>query len=592
MRMCVAVLSLVAVVAMSVAAPAQEDPGPEVLREQIECYSYTVRIFGPSELMWKSRIEFSKDDAVVFEHSLDENVAVLKRCPTVGDVDGDGREELILESYSGGAHCCFSYLIFSLGEAPALMARFEALDSGAMLKDDDGDGIIEFHSQDMAFAYFGAPFATSVRVPIVVVYDNGAFHLAEHFMRRPAPSEDEWEKRAGGVRADSGNKEVMDMTFDSEEWGRVPPSLWRNMLDFIYSGNGELAWEFLDELWPGDKPGKDAFRKDFEAQLARSAYYDDILKLNGWAPAEEEQPDALRTMRYAPGSADEAVAWQGELRARLFDLLHMSDLVETGASLALDARVRATEEREGFRLDTLELRATPERVFQAMLAVPAEVSGPMPAVVAIHGHGGNRMTPFNPEEAMYQSFGNELARRGFVVISTDIGQHEVYEEGRTLMGERLWDLMRCVDYLRSLEEVDPARIGCAGLSLGGEMAMWLGAMDSRVAAMVSAGFLTVMDQMEQNHCPCWKFEGLRELVDFPDIYAMMAPRALQCQNGLQEPPTQFTPDLARRALLEIVPAYRDTGAPGKLELIVHKGGHEIALEPLVAFLEKYLHHAE
>jgi hypothetical protein len=590
--MCVAVLSLAVVVAMSMAAPAQEDPGPEVLREQIQCYPYTVRIFGPSELMWKSRIEFSKDGAVVFEHSLDENVAVLTRCATVGDVDGDGRGELILESYSGGAHCCFSYLIFSLGDTPALMARFEAQDSGAMLKDDDGDGIIEFHSEDMAFAYFGAPFAASVRAPIVVVYDNGAFHLAEHFMRKPAPSEDEWKKRADGVRADWDNKEVMDMTFDSEEWGRVPPSLWRNMLDLIYSGNGELAWKFLDELWPGDKPGKDAFRKDFEAQLATSAYYDDVLKLNGWAPAEEEQSGALRTMRYTPGSAEEAVAWQGELRARLCELLHVSDLMETGASVPLGARVLATEEREGFRLDTLELRATPGRVFQAMLAVPAEASRPMPAVVAIHGHGGNRMTPFNPEEAMYHSFGSELARHGFVVISTDVGQHDVYEEGRTLMGERLWDLMRCVDYLRSLEEVDPARIGCAGLSLGGEMAMWLGAMDPRVAATVSAGFLTFMDQMEQNHCMCWKFEGLRELVDFPDIYAMIAPRPLQCQNGLQEPPTQFTPELARKALLEIVPAYRDTGAPGNLELLVHQGGHEIALESLVAFLKKHLNHAE
>jgi len=39
----------------------------------------------------------------------------------------------------------------------------------------------------------------------------------------------------------------------------------------------------------------------------------------------------------------------------------------------------------------------------------------------------------------------------------------------------------------------------------------LGAMDERIAAEVSAGFLTTMDQMEHNHCLCWKFDGLREL---------------------------------------------------------------------------------
>ena len=152
------------------------------------------------------------------------------------------------------------------------------------------------------------------------------------------------------------------------------------------------------------------------------------------------------------------------------------------------------------------------------------------------------------------------------------------------MGERLWDLMRCVDYLRSRADVDPARIGCAGLSLGGEMAMWLGAMDPRVTATVSAGVLTFMDQMELNHFMCWKFDCLRELVDFPDVYALIAPRPLQCQNGRQEPPTQVTPELARRALLEIVPAYRDAGAPGHVELSCTTA-HEVALELLLAFLK-------
>lgn len=300
------------------------------------------------------------------------------------------------------------------------------------------------------------------------------------------------------------------------------------------------------------------------------------------------ETDTMRTMRYRPGTADEAVEWQNELRARLFELLHMRDLVERGNAIPLDARVLDSEERDGFRLETLELRATPGRVFQAALAVPANAVGPMPAVVAIHGHGGDRMTPFDPEQAIYKVFGSQLAQRGFVVISTSVGQHEVFEEGRTLMGERLWDLMRCIDYLRSRDDVEPARTGCAGLSLGGEMAMWLGAMDTRVRATVSAGFLTMMDQMERNHCMCWKFEGLRERVDWPDVYAMIAPRALQCQNGLKEPENDFTVPLARKALEQVQVAYRDFDAADRVELDVHDGGHEIDLEPLLAFFERQL----
>jgi len=185
---------------------------------------------------------------------------------------------------------------------------------------------------------------------------------------------------------------------------------------------------------------------------------------------------------------------------------------------------------------------------------------------------------------MYKQFGLVLARQGFVVVSADVGQHEVYEKGRTLMGERLWDLSRCVDYLEALPEVDARRIGCAGLSLGGEMAMWLGAMDARMAATASCGFLTFMDQMEQNHCMCWKFDGLRALADFPDIYALIAPRPLQCQNGLKEPETQFNVRLAQKAMEQIRKTYADMGVPENAALLVHEGGHEIALEPLVQFL--------
>jgi len=91
------------------------------------------------------------------------------------------------------------------------------------------------------------------------------------------------------------------------------------------------------------------------------------------------------------------------------------------------------------------------------------------------------------------------------------------------------------------------------------MAMWLGAMDTRVAATVSCGYLTTMDQMEVNHCMCWKFDGLRELVDWTDVYAMIAPRALQCQNGRREPYQDFTPGIARQAIEEIRVAYAILG---------------------------------
>src|SRR5512145_1681024 len=94
--------------------------------------------------------------------------------------------------------------------------------------------------------------------------------------------------------------------------------------------------------------------------------------------------------------------------------------------------------------------------------------------------------------------------------------------------------------------------------------------------------------MEKNHCVCWKFDGLRELVDFTDIYALIAPRPLQCQNGLAEPPTGFTVELARQAIVEIKRVYADFGVPGYAGLAVHPGGHEIDPASLTGFFNVHL----
>ena len=299
------------------------------------------------------------------------------------------------------------------------------------------------------------------------------------------------------------------------------------------------------------------------------------------------QESKRRTMKYTSRAAEAAHRWQREVRARLLPLLKLDDLVADGTRIALNPRVVRVEEKDVYQQREIEINTTPQRRIPILVTVPKKAEKPWPAVVCIHGHGGDRRT-VHDKRSNYKGFAAELAAKGYVTVSADVGQHEVYEQNRSLMGERLWDLIRCVDYLVAMPGVDLKRLGCAGLSLGGEMAMWLAAMDTRIVATVSSGFLTRMDQMEQNHCMCWKFDGLRELVDFADIYALTAPRALLCQNGVKEPPSAFTPAIAREAMAEIQVTYADTGKPRNVALLVHDGGHEIALESLLEFFDKHL----
>jgi len=294
----------------------------------------------------------------------------------------------------------------------------------------------------------------------------------------------------------------------------------------------------------------------------------------------------LRSMRYTSRAKDQAILWQKELRAKFAALLKINDLLSSKTPIPFNPKTFSSDKREKHVFHEMEINSTKNRRIKIVLTLPTNLKGPRPAVIAISGHGGTRHTCY--EKASYSRFAHVLAQKGYVTISTSVSRHKVYEKGRTLMGERLWDLMRCVDFLTSLKQVDSQRIGCGGNSLGGEMVMWLGAMDRRLKANVSSGFLTRMDQMEKNHCMCWKFPGLRQLVDFADIYAMIAPRALLCQNGWKEPPSQFPVPLAREALKEIKPIYADFKRSENLVHVAHKAGHAIDLPTLLAFFDKHL----
>ena len=244
--------------------------------------------------------------------------------------------------------------------------------------------------------------------------------------------------------------------------------------------------------------------------------------------------DGRPARRFRAVTREQAVVWQRESRSWLARALKLDDLLSprqgghAPARIPLNVTFQARPRATQYERVELQLNSTANRRIQAVLTRPlaaAAYAPPYPAIVCIHGHGGDRNAVYDPQ-SVYHGFAQDLAESGYVTISTDVGHHVVDEAGRTLMGERLWDLIRCVDYLSGCPEVDAARLGCAGLSLGGEMAMWLGAMDERMKVTVSSGFLTTVANMRQGHCPCWDFPGLTDHFDFSDVSSLTAPRAL------------------------------------------------------------------
>ena len=71
--------------------------------------------------------------------------------------------------------------------------------------------------------------------------------------------------------------------------------------------------------------------------------------------------------------------------------------------------------------------------------------------------------------------------------------------GATWPGVVFWDDMRTVDYLVTRPEVDPKRIGCEGISMGGYRALFLTALDARIRAGCVVGFMSTVRPMIHAH---------------------------------------------------------------------------------------------
>src|SRR5438046_10738822 len=73
--------------------------------------------------------------------------------------------------------------------------------------------------------------------------------------------------------------------------------------------------------------------------------------------------------------------------------------------------------------------------------------------------------------------------------SEQLVARSLFTAGITWPGVMLWDDIRTVDYLCRRPEVDKRRVACVGLSVGGYRSLMLAALDERIKAAVSVGFM-------------------------------------------------------------------------------------------------------
>lgn len=150
--------------------------------------------------------------------------------------------------------------------------------------------------------------------------------------------------------------------------------------------------------------------------------------------------------------------------------------------------------------------------------------------------------------------------------------------GRTLIGERVWDVSRAIDMLETFAELDKDRIGIMGLSGGGTVTFYAAAYDERLKIAMPAGSVCSLDRSIgiMGHCCCNYIPGMIKYFDMGEIACLIAPRKLIVVTGDKDP--IFLLDGVKKVYDVIEKIYEKAGASANCRMLIGEGEHRFFAE--------------
>ena len=309
-----------------------------------------------------------------------------------------------------------------------------------------------------------------------------------------------------------------------------------------------------------------------------------------------------------PAQNTQQTASAAKRRAQLYQLL--GDL--SPRRRRIFSKVIATEERPSYILERLELDLNGIEAAPAHFVKPKSFSGRIPAILYNHAHGGDYKLGKDEfiegrKELHQPPYAELITSMGYCGLCMDtwvFGERAARTEldtfkamlwkGQVLWGMMVYDSLRGIDYLSSRPEVDGARIGTLGLSMGSTMAWWVAALDTRVKVCVDICCLTDFQALIETeglkeHGIYYYVPSLLKHFTTAQINALIAPRAhLSLAGNLDALTPTAGLDRIDRELKKV---YAAAGKPEHWKLVRYDGGHQETPEmrkEIVDFLKQRL----
>jgi dienelactone hydrolase len=281
-------------------------------------------------------------------------------------------------------------------------------------------------------------------------------------------------------------------------------------------------------------------------------------------------------------------------------------------------RLLRTEQREGYKLEHLELDLNGIQPVPAILLIPDRIRKPAPGMLYIHWHGGNYVR--SKEELLdgrpvLPAYAPVYAEKGIAALAIDSwcfgerrpypdpaegikGETDTFKEmlwkGRCLFGMMMFDEWQAVNYLCSRPEIDPNRIGAFGISMGSTKAWWLAALDERIRCCIDLCCLTDFEALINakglsGHGIYYYVPSLLKHFQTHEINELIVPRPRLSLNGAKDHLTP--PEGVKRIRDHLYPLYARYGKAEDCRVELFDCGHQELPEMrqlVLEWLDRYL----
>ena len=345
----------------------------------------------------------------------------------------------------------------------------------------------------------------------------------------------------------------------------------------------------------------------------------DLLEGRGFDPVKyaiDRIGATPRALGFQAKSRTQGDAWQKQLRAKVIELIGgFPSARQPLRPVTLETRAFPAYRREKIVFDT-----APGVSMLVYVLLPQSRKTPAPAMICVpgHGRGVDDIVGIDEEgrdrtdKAGYQhdfaiqvveagmaavaiepmGFGCRRdarnARQGLSRKACDPVAGTAMMIGQSLLGWRVWDVMRTIDYIGTRSELDATRVGCMGISGGGTVTLFSTALEPRLKVAMVSGYLnTFRDSIGSLvHCTDNYVPGILNWAEMYDVAGLIAPRPLFVESG--EKDDIFPVAASVESFNRVRDIYTVFGAADRAEQEVFPEAHSFYGRRGIPFLAKHL----